>query len=203
MCYTILITQWKGDCVAHLLRLGPPLEVCIYHRPIGYRSYLGVPRACNWYCLCDSQRTDILRSYSILFGPFLLSESFTNRLTSLGCWIAARYPIERIGLQYLWMWVTAFVDILVYICLALVVKGFVTFSNGRIRINTGGERVPSNLPSGHGHDSEGGWDGTSVAFKLLFYPAVYIVTVSSNNSRGSLTTKSWYRFSLSQSSGSL
>lgn len=74
------------------------------------------------------------------------------------------------------MWVAALVDIFVYIFLALVVTGFVTVHGGKIRITTGGERVPISLTSSH--SSAGRRDGATMAAKLLFYPAVYVITVS-------------------------
>jgi len=95
--------------------------------------------------------------------------------TGYWCWITHQYPGERIGLEYLWMWLAAFIDIFVYIFLALVVTGFVAANEGRIRINASRQPVSINLSSRRG--TAMGTDRTIMAIKLLFYPAVYIFTV--------------------------
>ena len=95
-----------------------------------------------------------------------------------GCWITAHYPSERIGLEYIWLWLAALVDIVVYVFLALVVKGFIIVNRGRMRIATREERVRRaftfssyNLPGNATRDHQ------TIAASLLFYPAVYLVTV--------------------------
>jgi hypothetical protein len=176
--YLILITHFKGDRAAHFLHLSPPVEVSTYNRAIGNWPYLRIPPARNWHYFCHTQRTGVLRSYSVLFGAFLLFMSFTDWLASSGCWISSHYLGERIGLQYIWMCIAAFVDIVVYIALALIVRGLVTVNGAKIRFATGGKRVHRSLSSSHGHSSAGGLDGTTISIKLLFYPAVYIITVS-------------------------
>jgi hypothetical protein len=101
---------------------------------------------------------------------------FTNQLYLLGCWITSHYSRERIGLQYIWLWIAAFVDVILYAFLALVVKGFIIVNGGSIRVTTGEERVHKSLTS---QRSGGSRDvTTTVAIGLLFYPAVYLVTVS-------------------------
>lgn len=67
-------------------------------------------------------------------------------------------------------------DLIIYIFLALVVKGFVVVNGTSIRIATGEERG-HNLFTSSNHTG-GGRDSKAVATSLLFYPAVYIVTVS-------------------------
>jgi len=94
--------------------------------------------------------------------------------TKYWCWISSGYNGERIGTEYLWLWVAAFVDIVLYVFLALVVKGFIVINGSTIRITTGEERVRQSLTSRR----SSGKDVTStVAIGLLFYPAVYTVTV--------------------------
>jgi hypothetical protein len=95
--------------------------------------------------------------------------------TQYWCWITSHYPSQRIGLEYLWMWIAALVVTVVYIVLALVVKGFVSVDGGRIRITIGQKRVHRDLTASH--DGGAGRDGTSIAICLLFYPAVYIITI--------------------------
>jgi hypothetical protein len=94
--------------------------------------------------------------------------------TKYWCWITANYNRERIGTQYLWLWIAAFVDTILYVFLALVVKGFVIIEGSKVRIATGEDRVRQSSTSRSGS----GKDVTStVAISLLFYPAVYIITV--------------------------
>ena len=40
---------------------------------------------------------------------------------SIGCWITSDYPVQRIVLEYMWMWITAFLNFLLYVPMALVV----------------------------------------------------------------------------------
>lgn len=90
----------------------------------------------------------------------------------------AHYPAERIGLEYIWLWIAAFVDIIVYVFLALVVKGFVIVNGGRMHIATGEERVHKAFTSSSRSRPSGATrDHQTIATSLLFYPAVYLVTV--------------------------
>ena len=80
-------------------------------------------------CLCTEQRSEIL---------------FT------GCWITDNYQLERIALEYFWLWLAAFFNILIYVFLALVIKGIVVVENGRICLRRGYERTTSRFTSGIG-----------------------------------------------------
>lgn len=62
-------------------------------------------------------------------------------------------------------------NILLYTFLALIVKGFVVVDGTKVRFPTGQERV-------HKHLTTYGGGNRSIATGLLFYPAVYIITVS-------------------------
>lgn len=48
-----------------------------------------------------------------------------------GCWINESYPKERVGLEYFWLWAAAFIQIILYVFLALVLWGLVVVENGR------------------------------------------------------------------------
>ena len=63
---------------------------------------------------------------------------------------------------------------MLYTFLALIVKGFVVVDGYKVRFTTGQERV-------HRHLTTYGGGNRSIATGLLFYPAVYIITVSCNN----------------------
>ena len=155
---------------------------------------MGIRYAHHWHYLCHSPGADVLWRYPILSVPVPRPILFANLLTSLGCWITSHYPSQRIGLEYLWMWIAALVVTVVYIFLALVVKGFVSVDGGRIRITIGQKRVHRDLTASH--DGGAGRDGTSIAICLLFYPAVYIITVSPKRPHGALSTDGFRRSSL-------
>lgn len=75
------------------------------------------------------------------------------------------------GLEYLWLYIAAAVDILLYTFLALIVQGFIVVDGSKMRFTTGQERV-------HKEITTYGAGNRSIATGLLFYPAVYIITVS-------------------------
>ncbi|KAG1749879.1 uncharacterized protein EDB91DRAFT_770404 [Suillus paluster] len=89
------------------------------------------------------------------------------------CWIE-RNNFQRMGLQYLWMWIAAFITIVVYIFLALVVKRVIIVDGHRIRWISAEAR--SRTPS-DGSDPRPSRDEGTIALRMLFYPAVYIITV--------------------------
>ncbi|KZV81817.1 hypothetical protein EXIGLDRAFT_779314 [Exidia glandulosa HHB12029] len=44
-------------------------------------------------------------------------------ITGLWCWITALYPVERIALEYFWLWAAALLNVLLYIPLFLALRG--------------------------------------------------------------------------------
>lgn len=40
-----------------------------------------------------------------------------------GCWITEDYGRERIGLEYIWLWLACLVNLICYVAIALVIKG--------------------------------------------------------------------------------
>ncbi|KIM86585.1 hypothetical protein PILCRDRAFT_815818 [Piloderma croceum F 1598] len=95
--------------------------------------------------------------------------------TQYWCWITSRYLSQQIALEYLWLWIAAFVVLVVYASLALILKGFIVVKRGSIRFTTSEDRVKRQFTSSHSTSRR--LDSNSVAMKLLFYPAVYIITV--------------------------
>ena len=61
-------------------------------------------------------------------------------ISSSGCWITQAYPGQRIALEYFWMWMAAFMNILLYIPITLVLKGFMTVSGWRVKFLSRSER---------------------------------------------------------------
>ncbi|KAG1784074.1 hypothetical protein EV702DRAFT_1191079 [Suillus placidus] len=104
--------------------------------------------------------------------PNILIDNFYGP-TGHWCWIE-RNNFQRIGLQYMWMWLAAFITIVVYIFLALVVKRIISVDGHKIRWTSPETR--SVTPS-EGSDPRQRGDEGAIALRMLFYPAVYIVTV--------------------------
>ncbi|KAG1757692.1 hypothetical protein EDB19DRAFT_1658550 [Suillus lakei] len=79
------------------------------------------------------------------------------------CWIA-RNNFQRMGLQYMWMWLAAFITIVVYIFMALVVKRIIIIDGYRIRWMSPETR--SNMSS-DGSDPRLQRDEGAVALRML------------------------------------
>ncbi|KAG2044967.1 hypothetical protein BDR03DRAFT_976861 [Suillus americanus] len=115
--------------------------------------------------------------------PNILIDNFYGP-TGHWCWIEHN-NFQRMGLQYMWMWLAAFITIVVYIFLALVVKRIISVDGYKIRWTSPETR--SVTPS-DGSDPRQRGDEGAIALRMLFhwtvpnfysssYPAVYIVTV--------------------------
>lgn len=50
-------------------------------------------------------------------------------LVVTGCWITEDYPVERITGEYLWLWISFFVMIGLYVFMFLVMRGIVGMFN--------------------------------------------------------------------------
>ncbi|KIP12487.1 hypothetical protein PHLGIDRAFT_124026 [Phlebiopsis gigantea 11061_1 CR5-6] len=88
--------------------------------------------------------------------------------TQYWCWITSDYPVQRIVLEYLWMWITALLNFALYIPISLVIICDATVIVHGWRI-----RFVRNPPSYH---RENGRE-KAIALKMLVYPAVYTITV--------------------------
>ncbi|KAI6031655.1 hypothetical protein BKA83DRAFT_4203495 [Pisolithus microcarpus] len=89
--------------------------------------------------------------------------------TGYWCWIN-RTTIEQIGLDYIWMWMAAVLNIISYLLLVLVVKRVVLLDGYRFRWR--GEQDEIVTPYGCGRSVE-----DIKAIRMLFYPLVYIIVV--------------------------
>jgi len=101
--------------------------------------------------------------------------------TQYWCWITEDNPGERIGLEYFWMWLAAAGNLFLYLIIALVVKGVLIVTPSRkVRFRNKKEDITDNelavLTSSD--DGERSRRLTAIATQMLFYPAVYIVTVT-------------------------
>ncbi|KII93803.1 hypothetical protein PLICRDRAFT_171510 [Plicaturopsis crispa FD-325 SS-3] len=89
--------------------------------------------------------------------------------TQYWCWITDRFRAEQIVLDYLWIWIASFLNCIIYGILALVVNGFI--GGGKLRISS------SSTGGVIGRRDSARRGGRTVATQMLFYPAVYIITV--------------------------
>ncbi|EPQ60547.1 hypothetical protein GLOTRDRAFT_135219 [Gloeophyllum trabeum ATCC 11539] len=92
--------------------------------------------------------------------------------TQYWCWITSRYPAERIALEYFWMWFAALLNIALYVPLAFVLKGYIIIDGLKVRVPRREERSHLNMTSSNGMKDAG-----RLAMEMLFYPAVYTITV--------------------------
>jgi hypothetical protein len=92
--------------------------------------------------------------------------------TDLWCWITEDFPVQRIALEYFWMWFTSLLNIVLYCILALVIKGFVVFNGWHMRFPSKEERQQVGL-----RDLPGCKTTDNLAIQMLFYPAVYTICV--------------------------
>ncbi|QRV89717.1 G protein coupled glucose receptor regulating Gpa2 protein [Ceratobasidium sp. AG-Ba] len=107
--------------------------------------------------------------------------------TPFWCWIGQGYMIERIVFEYLWLWSTALISIVLYGILFLRLRGFISVDPRRwTRIRFHFRRAKSqdmsyvNGPNGVRLQAMSTSSGrlvikqeTSDALKLLYYPAAY------------------------------
>jgi hypothetical protein len=84
--------------------------------------------------------------------------------TGYWCWISDVYHVQRTAADFLWMWISAFSSLLAYVAVFLVLGGFVRVEGWRVRW-TYGQESPD-LPQSH-----------ILAYKMLAYPIIYIITV--------------------------
>jgi hypothetical protein len=82
---------------------------------------------------------------------------------SYWCWITAKFTNERIGLEYLWLWLACFLNIILYVFLALVIKGVVIVENGRMRFRKSNEPRRAKFTSSRGDHA----DASAVAMRML------------------------------------
>ncbi|KAF8606608.1 hypothetical protein BDV93DRAFT_349986 [Ceratobasidium sp. AG-I] len=111
--------------------------------------------------------------------------------TPFWCWIGQGYMIERILFEYLWLWSTAFISILLYTILFLRLRGFISVDPrrwSRIRFHwkraSASEMSYVTGPNGLRLQAMATSSGRLVikqeakdALKMLYYPAAYTALV--------------------------
>ncbi|KAI6149668.1 hypothetical protein BKA82DRAFT_161481 [Pisolithus tinctorius] len=89
--------------------------------------------------------------------------------TGYWCWIDES-TMEQIGLDYIWMWLAAVLNIISYLLLALVIRRPVPVDGDRFCWR--GERERISIQDRAGAPAE-----SARAIQMLFYPLVYIIVV--------------------------
>ncbi|KAK0441925.1 hypothetical protein EV421DRAFT_1711187 [Armillaria borealis] len=93
--------------------------------------------------------------------------------TGYWCWITSDFGTQRITLEYLWVWIAVFLDIVCYVFISLAIKGIcfaIRSSSTCSKTDLYQELSLSTTNSAAKHSD-------AIAMHMLFYPAVYIVTV--------------------------
>ncbi|KAI0307919.1 hypothetical protein B0F90DRAFT_1678440 [Multifurca ochricompacta] len=80
------------------------------------------------------------------------------------CWIMEEFSVQRTVADFMWMWISAFSSLLAYIAVFLVLRGFIAVEGWHVRWTYGQES--QGIPQSH-----------LLAYKMLAYPIIYIVTV--------------------------
>ncbi|KAG2016373.1 hypothetical protein CC2G_009544 [Coprinopsis cinerea AmutBmut pab1-1] len=95
------------------------------------------------------------------------------------CWIRDEYKVELVVSEYLWVWLAAFLMVVLYTLMFLVMRGFIVVERGVRWRGSNGVNV-----NRHHHNDEMDEEERAVrtiANLLLFYPAVYVVCVFPNS----------------------
>lgn len=85
--------------------------------------------------------------------------------TGYWCWITDDFDNERIVLEYLWLWLAALISLCCYGGMALIIRGNLTFDGNKPKLQ--GRKDMAIVTQPH----------TSLVWHMLFYPALYIVTI--------------------------
>ncbi|KAJ3854086.1 hypothetical protein EV368DRAFT_63564 [Lentinula lateritia] len=108
--------------------------------------------------------------------------------TEYWCWITGHYGFERIALEYFWLWLAAFINLVCYGIMALVVKGILVVDGRRFRFIgwkghgfQNGIRMLSNIDKLTGADRV---QANDIAMRMLFsheqdssYPLIYLAGI--------------------------
>ncbi|KAE9408213.1 hypothetical protein BT96DRAFT_1013670 [Gymnopus androsaceus JB14] len=100
--------------------------------------------------------------------------------TEYWCWITGDYSFERIALEYLWLWLAAFVNLVCYGIMALVVKGVLLVDGARFRYLGWKGQTKTSLGASNDGNSNGPdrVESNAIAMHMLFYPLIYILAVT-------------------------
>ncbi|KAH9066383.1 hypothetical protein EDB87DRAFT_714430 [Lactarius vividus] len=84
--------------------------------------------------------------------------------TGSWCFIVEEFHVQITVGDFMWMWISAFSSLLAYLAVFLVLKGFITVEGWHVRWTYG--QKSRDIPPSH-----------TLAYKMLAYPIIYIITV--------------------------
>ncbi|KAJ3570140.1 hypothetical protein NP233_g4601 [Leucocoprinus birnbaumii] len=100
--------------------------------------------------------------------------------TGYWCWITSSYLAYQISLEYLWMWIAALVQLILYGLIALVMRRCLIVdseSKYRLRLRTR-DGTSSTIDSSRSDElGKERKENEMIANLMLFYPAIYIICV--------------------------
>ena len=76
----------------------------------------------------EKKNTTVIR-YTVCFY-YSLSESVYFIFILLGCWILPQYQAERIVTEYLWVWLSGLVMLILYGIMFAIIRGWLDINHG-------------------------------------------------------------------------
>lgn len=114
----------------------------------------------------------------VIIGPAGV-QNMANRGPYFGvagywCWITDGYAIQRVTLQYLWMFLSAFISFVLYSMVFLCLRGNLIISGGKMRLRL--KRSTALWQAQTGRDSADG-QAANLAKHMLVYPIAYTTLI--------------------------
>lgn len=118
-----------------------------------------------------------LVGFIVVVGPAVVETSARGPyfgIAGIWCWITDPYQNERLLLEYLWMFSSAFISFVLYVLVFLKLRGNIVVSGWRIRF-----RRRSSAPSWDMQTGKDQIDAQTmgIARQMLWYPIAYIVII--------------------------
>lgn len=102
------------------------------------------------------------------------------------CWITRGYPVERLTLEYLFMFISAGISLVIYTMVFFRLRGNLIAEGFRIRVLSVDSSRAWNLEAGRAVMES---NTMSVAWQLMWYPVAYTLTILP------ITVSRWVEFS--------
>ncbi|KAJ3570139.1 hypothetical protein NP233_g4600 [Leucocoprinus birnbaumii] len=111
-------------------------------------------------------------------GPALRHDKSLSYMgsTIYWCWIRRQYLADQVGLEYLWMWLTALIQLVLYGLMALVMRGVLVVKGPWLRLRTKSD-APIETGSQISDLGDDERENRATANLLLFYPAIHVICV--------------------------
>ncbi|KZV97695.1 hypothetical protein EXIGLDRAFT_764202 [Exidia glandulosa HHB12029] len=98
-------------------------------------------------------------------------------ITGLWCWITALYPVERIMLEYFWLWATALVNVVLYVPLFFALRGNIVVSHPATYGGWPRVSFSATTPGAPWAVQRDAKQHLRMALLMLCYPAIYLITI--------------------------